>query len=569
MKTSRLFTSVLVLSSLAAVACGSSNFSGDDSIPPGNVNGNGNSPAPDASVPASCDVTATPAKDGCVVNETLGIFVAPQTADGGAASEEDGTRGHPFTKMQTAIATAKTQQKRVYACIGTYVEQITLADGVSIFGDLDCNQNWSVTAKHAAIQAPASPAVQANQIMTATRVDSLDMIGPDATVAGGSSFALIANQASALTIANSTIRAGKAMKGADGVEGAQLANAVTVNGGNNAESLLEDCSGLSSYPVPCTIRHSGGLLGGTNQCTGGKAVSGGAGGGNGNGIGNAVPTGSTTFIEFGGQYYMAPGILATNGNPAAASATTAAGGTKAANHVTAPGGNPAAGQNGADGASGSNGSSASTSGVISANGFVPADGTAGNDGQPGQGGGGGAGYDYVTETTTTFVYGDSIYFTNGAGGGAGGCPGLAGTPGGGGGASIAIIAIASPMVLDTCIVQSSDGGDGGKGTFGSNATPGGTGGADMDPGACAATVCPDKDYKPHAGGNGGAGGQSGFSGSGAGGPSIGIAAHGEQVVLTNTTPAPGNFGHGVAAITSGSKTIPASPDGAASATQTF
>jgi hypothetical protein len=569
MKTSKLFTTVLVVSSLAAVACGSSSFSGDDSIPPNDVTGNGNAAAPDASVPANCDVTTTPAKDGCVVNETLGIFVAPPSADSGAVSDEDGTRGHPFSKMQTAIDTAKTQKKRVYACIGNYGEQITLADGVSIFGDLDCNQSWSVSAKHAVIQSPASPAVRADQIETATRVDSVDMISPDATTAGGSSFALIASEASALTIANATIHAGKAMKGADGAAGVQLANGAAANGASNANSLLEDCSGFSENPVSCTLRHAGGIGGGINQCTGGKAISAGNGGGGGNGIGNAVVTSSTTFVEFGNQFYMVPTILATNGNPTAANASTAVGGTKAAIHATAAGGDPCEGQNGENGASGSNGSSASSGGVISANGFVPADGTAGTDGQPGQGGGGGAGYDYVTETTTSFDYGDSIYFTNGAGGGAGGCPGLAGTAGSGGGASIAVIAVASPMILDTCIVQASDGGDGGKGALGSAAVGGGIGGADVDPGACSTTICSVSQYKPHTGGNGGSGGQSGYSGSGAGGPSIGIAAHGAQVVLTSTTPTVGNFGHGVAAITNGAKTIPASPDAAASVTVTF
>ncbi|MEO7109248.1 MAG: hypothetical protein ABI183_02320, partial [Polyangiaceae bacterium] len=191
MKTSKLFTSVLVLSSLTAVACGSSSFSGDDSIgPSSNVSGNGTT-APDASVPPSCDVTATPAVNACVVNETLGIFVAPPSADAGTASSEDGTRGHPFSKMQTAIDTAKSQKKRVYACVGNYSEQITLANGVSIFGDLDCNQDWVVVTKHAVIQAPASPAARADQITTATRVDSLDITAPDATTAGGSSIALV------------------------------------------------------------------------------------------------------------------------------------------------------------------------------------------------------------------------------------------------------------------------------------------------------------------------------------------------------------------------------------------
>jgi hypothetical protein len=570
MKTTRLFCSVLFLSTLDCIACGGGNFSADDSIPPTpDVTGNG-SAAPDASVPPNCDVTATPAKDGCVINETLGVFVAPPSADASSASNEDGTRGHPFSNMQNAIDAAKAQQKRVYACIGNYQEQITLADGVSIFGDLDCNQNWIVVAAHASIEAPSSPAVRADQITTSTLVDSLDMIAPDATTAGASSIALIANGAPALTVANATIHAGKAMNGGDGIDGAQLSNGAAANGASNANALLENCSGFSSNPIACTVRHAGGLGGGINQCVGGsKSISGGVGGGGGNGIGNAVISASTTFVEFGNQFYQIPTVLATNGNPQAANASTAAGGTKGAVHATVAGANAQEGSSGAAGASGSNGSSATAPGVISADGFVPANGTVGTDGQPGQGGGGGAGYDYVTETTTTFPTGDSIYFTNGAGGGAGGCPGLAGTAGSGGGASIAVIAVASPMTFDTCSIQASDGGDGGKGTLGSASVPGGSGGADMDPGACAATECPVADYKVHAGGNGGAGGASGVSGSGAGGPSIGIAVNGGEIVLKSTTPTIGNLGHGVAAISGGGKTVPASADGTAALTVTF
>jgi hypothetical protein len=91
----------------------------------------------------------------------------------------------------------------------------------------------------------------------------------------------------------------------------------------------------------------------------------------------------------------------------------------------------------------------------------------------------------------------------------------------------------------------------------------------MDPGACAATLCPVIDYKVHSGGSGGAGGASGWSGSGAGGSSIAIALRGAAVVLTNTTSTNGLAGHGVAAMTGDGKTIPASADGAAAASTTF
>ncbi|MEO8877818.1 MAG: hypothetical protein ABI461_19650, partial [Polyangiaceae bacterium] len=541
MRTHSLFTSVLILSTLGAVACSSSPSSdvGDDgNSPPNVVNPGGDNgdagdsgavigtPPADAGVPVNCDVTATPAANACVVNETLGVFVAPPSATD--ASAPDGTRGRPYTKLQQAIDTAKAQQKRVYACIGDYAEQITLADGVSIFGDLDCNRNWDVVTAHASLKAPASPAVHADQIKTATRIDSLDLVAPDATVPGGSSIALIANASPALTIANAAIHAGAGMKGADGVEGTQLSNAGSAPGSDNSNSLLAPCVGIVTGS--CISAHAVAPAGGTNLCMGGPAIVSGPGGAGGIGIGDAVVTSTATFIEFGNQYYMIPGILASNGNPQPGNALTAAGGTKG--NVLA-----ATGSAGATGAVGANGASASQIGTISSAGFTPVDGSVGTNGQPGQGGGGGAGYDYVTKSTTNYSVGDAIYFSNGAGGGAGGCPGLAGASGKGGGASIAIIANDSPLTLDTCTVQSSAGGDGGKGTLGSAASGGAPGGADRD--ACPTANLCLLAYKPHNGGAGGAGGQPGWSGSGAGGSSIGIAFHGAQVVLKSTTPAVG------------------------------
>ena len=573
MKTTKLFCTVLFLSTLNNVACGSGSNPGDDTIEPTppdvSGGGSGSASAPDASVPANCDPSSLPAKDACVVNETLGVFVAPPSADGGASSNEDGTRGHPFSKMQNAIDAAKVQKKRVYACIGSYAEQITLADGVSIFGDLDCNQNWSVVAKHATLKSPASPAVRADQIATATRVDSLDMIAPDGTTAGESSIAMIANASPALTVANATIHAGNGMKGADGVEGAQLANGPSLNGSSNSQALLEDCNGFSSNPVGCAPRHATAVAGGVNQCTGSsRNISGGSGGSGGIGLGNAIVSGTATFVQFAGQYYQIPGIQASNGNPQPGNALTAAGGLRGNTKV-------AWGASGGSGAHGASGSSAGAGGVISLTGFATADGTAGTDGAPGQGGGGGSGYDYVAQSTTSFAAGDNIYFTNGPGGGAGGCPALAGTAGQGGGASIAIIAADSPMNLTACTIQASNGGDGGKGTFGSEPTLGGAWGYDNDPGVCATTACDfgSGTNLSHHGGNGGTGGISGLSGSGAGGPSIGIAYHG-GIVVTDVPSTTGIAGHGVPAFTSGvkeggAKTVPTSVDGTVALTVTF
>src|SRR3978361_1638152 len=108
MKNSKLLSTVFILSTFSSIACGSSSYDSGD------ADTNGSQPpvvsggaAPDASVPTNCDPTATPATNACVVNETLGVFVAPPSDDAGVDAGEgtaDGSRGKPFTKMQDAIA---------------------------------------------------------------------------------------------------------------------------------------------------------------------------------------------------------------------------------------------------------------------------------------------------------------------------------------------------------------------------------------------------------------------------------------------------------------------------------
>lgn len=76
MRKHTLFTSVLVLSSLTSVACGSNNSAGGDDgtgsppqvVDPGSTVDGGTNTAPDAAVPPGCDTAATPATSACVVN---------------------------------------------------------------------------------------------------------------------------------------------------------------------------------------------------------------------------------------------------------------------------------------------------------------------------------------------------------------------------------------------------------------------------------------------------------------------------------------------------------------------
>ena len=523
----------VVLASLAA--CASDNF----------ANGQGDGPtpeptatetpdaAPTATVPPSvvnggaCSNARLPTEDACVVNDVFGVFVS--STKGNDASG-DGTRAKPFATIKRAIAAAAPTRKRVYACNERFTESVALADGVSMFGYLDCARDWAITpAVRADVVAPASPALTAASLGAATRVEGFSFTAPAGSVGAPSSIGFTAVDVADLALVNVRIVANDARDGASGVEPPQPVNSGSLGGNDNVAA--EKCAANS---LLCRAAHSG-RAGGTNDCGGAAGVSGGAGGSGG----------------FGGIYSVVPGP--PGGPPKVVSTTEAPGMGDALTPttVTAQGGTAVkGGTNGANGANGANGVS-SKGGVITASGYTPGDGTAGTSGAPGQGGGGGAGVPVLSSSDVGTWFGSP-----GAGGGAGGCPGLAGTAGKGGGASIGGISFSSKLRFDHCVIEVGRGGNGGRGTFGSTHTTGGLGGANASGQA------------PAGAGWGGDGGRSGVSGHGAGGPSLGIAHKGGAPTLDIETKAAiklGAPGGGRAGETFNgggeSKTLDASPAG--------
>lgn len=534
MKTPKLLLAAtlpsFVLSLLAA--CASDNFAnGQDGTPSPDPTaatedgGQDSAPAIPTSVVngGACSNARLPTEDACVLNDVFGVFVS---ASKGNDASGDGTRAKPFATLKRAITAAAPTKKRVYACNEHYTESVTLADGVTMFGYLDCARDWAVTpAVLADVQAPASPALTAVGMTTPTRVEGFAFTAPPGKVGAPSSIGFVATGVTDLSLVNVRVIAGDALDGTSGVEPAQAVNGSNLGGADNV--IAEKCAADS---LLCRSVH-GGKSGGTNDC-GGVGVTGGAGGSGG----------------FGGIYYVGPGPV--GGPPKVVSVTEAPGLGDAltATAATAQGGTAAkAGANGANGANGTNGTS-STGGVITTSGYTPGDGVAGTSGGAGQGGGGGAGVPVASSSDIGTWFGSP-----GAGGGAGGCPGVAGAAGKGGGGSIAVIVTSSKLAFTDSTIESGRGGNGGRGTFGSVRTTGGVAGANVSGQA------------PAGAGSGGDGGRSGISGHGAGGPSIGIAYKGDKPTLTNTKPkvgAPG-AGHAEESRNTGGepKTIPAAPAG--------
>jgi hypothetical protein len=457
-------------------------------------------PVADGVLESPPDRNEAPALDGTPqssdLDESLGVFVVPVAAK----DDADGTRSRPFGSITKAIEAAEPNHKRVYLCEGTYREAIVVGDGIAIVGGLDCSKaTWSLgdATTRSRIEAPSSPAVTAREIGRTTRLERLDVFTADAADPGASSVGLHAENANGLVIANVSITAGNAMKGADGTPAIQLVQTGAIDGVTGTANAAAPCVGYL-----CSVHSRPGGAGGISKCSGATGHDGLPGGQGGTGgMSQSVYSGATAQVSW--QQYKdeaaTTGLQRSNAPP----------------------------KNGASGPS------ATTSGRFDAKGYVSADGVRGGDGDPGNGGNGGNGTPPTVDAQNKNVW----YGNDASGGGAGGCPGLAGGEGKGGGASIAAFVVASPSItFDHVDLVAKDGGAGGKGTTPSQRTFGGRGG-DMVSNA-AGTY----------GNWGQPGGEGGTSGSGAGGPSIAFVHDASISETTTITMRHGTAGAGVARV---------------------
>jgi hypothetical protein len=391
-----------------------------------------------------------------------------------ASSGEDTNGLHPHaTTLGEAIdklaPRTAGQPKNVYACIETFKENITLPGGVTLWGALDCNNNWywhSDNPKTVLMPPDALPVSipltvknDPNDLNSAAVVDFIITAAP-ATVPGGSSIAVAVDSATA-TFTRCDLSAGDAMAGAAGASGgAQMVSTAGMNGGNGGDA------------------GAGSAIGGTigsNTC-GPDSLAGGEGGA-------GAPSGSANQGGGGDGADGANGGHGDNGSGCA---------------------------NGEDGLDGdkdqplSSGASGAGIGDITMSGYVGVNGDHGETGHYGTSGGGGGG----TKAAAAASGG------GGGGGGAGGCGGLRGEGGQAGGSSIALVSVNANVTMNGCTLKAGLGGNGGAGGAGQPGQLGGSGGkggnVSNGPPGC-------------AGGKGGNGGNGSNGGDGHGGHSLGIA----------------------------------------------
>jgi len=402
--------------------------------------------------PVTCDETALPGDDACVIDEQYAVFVQ---AD--AAPDGDGTRTAAFATLAEALPVALEEGKRVYVCAdaGSYAESVSLdADhaGLEVFGGFACD-DWSYdpTTHRARFESP-EPTAWTIDGATDVWLSDLDITAADATQPGTNSVALFLRGGADAVLERVRLQAGNAADGADGtVEEFDYPDVGELVG---RDGTAEEGGARCLY-TECPP--------GNGQTTGGPG---------------GEPIGSGTD-GFPGSASPAP-LDETMGGGGVAGSSCSSGGT---------------GQNGSPGAPGDPGVGATELGSLTSEDWTPASGTDGDPGGPGQGGGGGASMSDAG---------------GGGGGGCGACGGAGATAAQGGGASIALIRFESTVILRDCTLVTGNGGEGGDASPGQagqeNPDLAGSGGIG---GVQASSACPGGN-----GGPGGDGGPSGAGAGG-------------------------------------------------------
>ena len=197
--------------------------------------------------------------DGIDGDIAKSFFVALSGSDA-----NPGTMAAPFRTIQTAINAAAEHgaKKHVLVGRGNYLESVTLADGVSLFGQYDAAGGWSRSASNTtSITSSETVAVSVANYLGTGAIEGFTISSGNAAAPGTSSRVIVLEQAgSGLSIRHNSIVVGD---GASGVAGSH--GTAGAAGGNGSPGQF-GCDG-------CTGGGFGGS-GGSSACSAG----GGAGG---------------------------------------------------------------------------------------------------------------------------------------------------------------------------------------------------------------------------------------------------------------------------------------------------
>jgi hypothetical protein len=425
-----------------------------------------------------------------------------------------GTRAAPYRTLGEAIAAFQPAlHSAILVAQGTYVEQVVMRDGVSLYGGYSSDFSRHDVVLFPTFIEAAEPAgatrgtvnaegLGARTVLAGFTIRGYDVISrPLPGQPGRNSHAIYVKNSPGLVIQNDHVVGGRGGDGAPALPGVAGAN-----GGQGANGLpTRECA-----TPQCTGETQAGGAPGANVACGGLSA------------GNP---GAGSDLQLDPQEY----VSTLNGNGRG-------GANGVYNHsdpsqfdlckydCTVPGTGLSGGaaQSGADGAAGLPGRACTAPlGAIAGDDWATPAGALGSQGTPGRGGGGGgAGGCVRNDNPATCTIGHRVgdLGGTGGGGGAGGCGGGRGTGAAGGGASFAIFVVGAAPGIDGNLIDlgfGGAGGSGGAGGYGGLGGQGGRGGENTAVAWCAGQGGP--------GGRGGSGGAGSGGGGGCGGAVFGIA----------------------------------------------
>ena len=417
-----------------------------------------------------------------------------------------GAEGSPCASINYGIGRASTEgfsDVRIMASTN-YQEIIDLVGGINLWGGFDAQ--WAASGQTTVTGGVAGNGefytVNATTITVPTLLSDLEIVAPDATTPGKSSYGIHMTNSTGLTLQRVTVQGGTGADGTAGTDGTS-ATVAGVNGssGGNADEFTTTCNDNSSG------------TGGVGATTPGDANTKGGNGGRGGYMDSNCPFSLNATSGVAGSNAT---VFITNGTGYRGNG----GGTC----------NP--GLDGNDGLTthGTGGTGATSAANVVGTFWSALAGNNGTLGANGTGGGGGGGSGGCDDGTDSY----------GAGGGGGGSGGIAattfGTGGLSGGNSAAVFMLSSTSSFIDCQFNLGTGGNGSNGGNGGLGTAGGLGGN-------GGNASGDSDAGGN-GGNGGAGGNSGGGGGGAGGTAYGIYASNSTVNRSGSTFSPGMGGFG-------------------------
>ncbi len=407
-------------------------------------------------------------------NKNNAFFVSPSGDDANA-----GTRSAPMQTVQAAVNAAKAggAGADVYVAEGSYVESVTLASDVSIYGGYNAT-DWFRDASLFTTTIEGGPVAMHGADTDNLTIDGLTIRSANATAKGASSIALSFAQSTNLTISNNLIFAGNGAAGTTGAKGSQPGKAPNGSSGGKAGSCIPSNKGGAGGNGS---GNDGGAGGAGGSAGGFKGGGGGGANGGGGGKGGFASSGSVGAAGTAGSrgahgknggsgfgrvvdgFYI--GAVGSTGGRGTNGGGGGGGGGGAGSLVGCGGGGGGGGSGGYGGYGGKSGQGGGGSfGIIladtSAANLINNQITVGNGGKGGPGGNGGNGGAGGSRASG----GGSA--TGGWAGGRGGHGGTGGPGGhgasGGGGPSIGIVEQASSSVQDSNVFTLGNGGPGGS-----------------------------------------------------------------------------------------------------------